>query len=90
MNAMAFALCASLLALTLMAGDGAAQNSGQPKPQIVTVPGGAYVLPRQAGTRDAPDVRFQITPVVDAHQERTDRWISEQSSPGSVQGGRRR
>ena len=53
-------------------------------------PGGAYVLPRQAGTRDAPDVRFQITPVVDAHQERTDRWISEQSGPGPVQGGRRR
>ena len=90
MNAIAFALCASLLALTLMAGDGAAQSSGQPKPQIVTVPGGAYVLPRQAGTKDAPDVTFRITPVVDAQQERTDRWISEQSSPGSVQGGRRR
>ena len=53
-------------------------------------PGGAYVLPRQAGTEDAPDVTFRITPVVDAQQERTDRWISEQTSPGPVHGGRRR
>jgi hypothetical protein len=89
MNAMAFALCASLLALVLMAGDGAAQNSGQPKPQIVTVTGGAYVLPRQAGTKDAPDVTFKTTPVADAQRERTDRWIAEQSGPGSVQGRRR-
>jgi hypothetical protein len=89
MNAMAFALCASLLALVLMAGDGAAQNSGQPKPQIVTVTGGAYVLPRQAGTKDAPDVTFLATPVADARQGRTDRGITEQSGPGSVQGRRR-
>ena len=88
MTAMAFALCASLLALALMAGDGAAQSSDQPKPQIVTVTGGAYVLPRQAGTKDAPDVIFRTT--ADARQERTDRGITEQSGPGSVPGSKRR
>ena len=88
MNAMAFALCASLLTLVLTAGDGAAQNSGQPKPQIVTVTGGAYVLPRQAGTKDAPDVIFRTTG--DTRPERTDRGITEQSSTGSVQERKRR
>ena len=52
-------------------------------PQVVTVTGGSYILPRQAGTKDAPDVRLsaEATP---QPQDRAERMPLPQPTDASM------
>lgn len=51
MKALAFAACISLLTLV----DAVAQQSPS-KPEVIGITGSTITLPRQAGSKDAPDV----------------------------------
>ena len=63
MKAFAFALCRGVLISTIsVVDDGVAQSAGRPTVQVIAISGGAYVLPRQAGSKDAPDVFFAAPP----------------------------
>ena len=63
MKAFAFALCCGVLMSTIsVVDDGIAQSAGRPTVQVIAISGSAYVLPRQAGSKDAPDVFFAAPP----------------------------
>lgn len=63
MKAFAFALCCGVLISTIsVVDDGMAQSAVRPTVQVIAISGSAYVLPRQAGSKDAPDVSFAGPP----------------------------
>jgi hypothetical protein len=62
MKACAFALCCGVAIASISAVEqGMAQSAG-PAVQVIAISGGAYVLPRQAGSKDAPGVFFAAPP----------------------------
>ena len=62
MKAFAFALCCGVVISGIaVVKEGTAQSAG-PAVQVIAISGGAYVLPRQAGSKDAPDVSFAAPP----------------------------
>ena len=52
-----------------------------PTPQVITVTGTTVMLPRQAGTKDAPDVTL-ATPLVAGALERSEKPINDVANPG--------
>jgi hypothetical protein len=62
MKALAFALsCGVVISGISVVKEGVAQ-SARPTVQVIAISGGAYVLPRQAGSKDAPDVFLAAPP----------------------------
>ena len=62
MKAFAFALCCGVVISSISVVKGGMAQSARPTVQVIAISGGAYVLPRQAGSKDAPDVFFAATP----------------------------
>ena len=63
MKALAFALFSSGIVSTATITDGLAQPTATTvKPQVYSVTGSTVILPRQAGSKDAPDITFSMSP----------------------------
>ena len=63
MKALAFALFSSGIVSMATVTDGLAQPTATTvKPQVYSITGTTVILPRQAGSKDAPDITFSVSP----------------------------
>ena len=91
MKAFAFALCCGVLMSTIsVVDDGIAQSAGRPTVQVIAISGGAYVLPRQAGSKDAPDVFFFAAPASAGGKGSSEKEITGAVRQAEVSGSQRR
>ena len=89
MKALAFALFSSGIVSTATINDGLAQPTATAvKPQVYSVTGSTVILPRQAGSKDAPDVTFSVQPSR-VQNDRPKGGSSEAVTPADVPGNRR-
>jgi len=81
MKALAFALFSSGIVSTATITDGLAQPTATTvKPQVYSVTGSTVILPRQAGSKDAPDVTFSAPP----SRGQNDRPLGNDSPQGAT------
>ena len=89
MKSLACALFWSGIVSTATINDGLAQPTGATvKPQVYSVTGTTVILPRQAGSKDAPDVTFSTSPSR-SQSDRPQGWSSDALTPGDTPGNRR-
>ena len=62
MKAFAFALCSGVVISSITVVQEGMAQSTRPTVQVIAISGAAYILPRQAGSKDAPDVFFAAPP----------------------------
>ena len=95
MKALAFALFSSGIVSTATINDGLAQPTATTvKPQVYSVTGSTVILPRQAGSKDAPDITFSVSPSGGQNDrprgnDRPQGGSSEAVTPADVPGNRR-
>ena len=90
MKAFAFALCCGVLMSTIsVVDDGIAQSAGRPTVQVIAISGSAYVRPRQAGSKDAPDVFF-AAPATAGGKGSSEKEITGAVKQAQVSGSQRR
>jgi hypothetical protein len=78
------ASCWSMVVLVSFGDAGLAQKSTAPRPEVHSIPGIGFLLPRQAGSKDAPDISL-LKPNAFELQSGTSRpWIGES---GATTGG---
>ena len=80
MKALAFAACCGTLVSFISIDSGMAQKSPT-KPQVFSIAGTTVMLPRQAGSKDAPDVPL-AQPITSVEPQRPGSAITEMASPG--------
>jgi hypothetical protein len=81
MKALAFAACISLLTIIVAA----AQQSPPLKPEVIGVTGSTIILPRQAGSKDAPDISL-VTHGFKLQSDHSESLTIPQSSPTKPKG----
>lgn len=80
MKAIAFAACCGTLVSCISIDSGMAQTSPA-RPQVFSIAGTTVMLPRQAGSKDAPDIPL-APPITSVEPERSGSPITEMASPG--------
>ena len=90
MKALAFALFSSGIVSTATITDGLAQPTATTvKPQVYSVTGSTVILPRQAGSRDAPDITFSVSPLGGKNDRRQGATTPDVLSDADVPANRR-
>ena len=68
---------------------GLAEQTSVSKPEVIRGAANTIVLPRQAGSRDAPDVSLARSAVFSLHSDRSETWITEQGASSRANSTRR-
>jgi hypothetical protein len=79
MKASAFVAVLILFAL-LPISQGLAQQTAASTPEVIRGAASTIVLPRQAGSKDAPDVSLAGSTVFEPQSDRSEVWIVEQGA----------
>jgi hypothetical protein len=82
MNALS-ASCWSVVALISMGNAGLAQPNVL-TPEVVGIPGIGAVLPRQAGSKDAPDISISKQNTFELQSGTSQPWVGEVGGPAAV------
>jgi hypothetical protein len=89
MKALAFASFLSGIVWTVLINDGLAQPTATTvKPQVYSISGNTVILPRQAGSKDAPDITFSVSPS-GGQNDRPQGGTPDALSPADVPANRR-
>jgi len=88
MKASAFVAFLMLLAFLMMR-DSRAERASASKPEVIRGAASTIVLPRQAGSRDAPDVSLARSAVFELQSDRSETWIVEQGAASRANPTRR-
>ena len=89
MKALAFVLFSSGIVSTATINDALSQPTVTTvKPQVYSVTGSTVILPRQAGSRDAPDITFSLSPL-GGKNDRPQGGSLDAVTPADLPGNRR-
>jgi hypothetical protein len=78
MKAVVFAACFIVIALVIRIDAGIAQQTTGSLPQVITGSSGVIILPRQAGSKDAPDIAPLIGPTFKLQSDRSSKPLQGQ------------
>ena len=90
MKALAFTAYFIVVALLILIDAGIAQQTTGSLPQVITGSSGVIILPRQAGSKDAPDIAPATGPAFRLQSDRSEPLPSERPAPPNGPGGKRR
>ena len=91
MKALAFTAYFVFVDLLILIDTGIAQQATGSLPQVITgSSGGVIILPRQAGSKDAPDIAPATGPSFKLQSDRSESLPVERPAPPNGPGGKRR
>jgi hypothetical protein len=88
MKASAF-VAFSFVFVLVTTSEGLTEQTSVSKPEVIRGAANTIVLPRQAGSRDAPDVSLARSAVFELQSDRSETWIVEQGATSRTNPTRR-